>query len=422
MVEEPADATEVSDGDILRGVLDFLDELLVVFDSRGRLRRWNWALPEVTECGGDELAGTAAGDLVVEEHADRMAGVVAEATETGYAAVDATFRAPDGGIPVEFRMSRVPLDGGHGVLAVGFNVTARRDRERRLQQLRARSLELMNTKTATETAQVAADAAHDIIGTPLSGVYLPDETGATLEPVAVAAPVPETLGEPPQYSRDGDPGSRDALAWEVFDGGEPLRIDDTAAFEGLEEPTPVGSVVLHPLSGHGLFVVADSEPGAFDDADTALIEILAAALTTALDRVERERRLRERERELERRNERLEEFASVVSHDLRSPLNVAQGHLDLARGHRDGDHLEAVARAHERMEELVEDILALAREEESEPDTEPVALDGVVERCWGTVRTGEATLRVETDRTVRADRSRLRQLFENLVRNAVEHG
>ena len=126
-----------------------------------------------------------------------------------------------------------------------------------------------------------------------------------------------------------------------------------------------------------------------------------------------------RERELERQNERLNEFASIVSHDLRNPLNVAQGRLELAREEHDSPDLEDVARAHDRMEALIEDLLA--RDGTSTDGWEPVELAGLVRECWEGVDTADASLRVETDRTVRADRSRLRQLFENLLRNAVDH-
>jgi PAS domain S-box-containing protein len=133
---------------------------------------------------------------------------------------------------------------------------------------------------------------------------------------------------------------------------------------------------------------------------------------------------KEYERELERQNERLAEFASFVSHDLRNPLNVAQGRLDLAReeGTDDDEHLDAVARAHERMSALVSDLLALARDGAAASDSEPVDLAATARRCWETVETADASLNVDVDRTVRGDASRLKQVFENLFRNAVEHG
>jgi len=51
-----------------------------------------------------------------------------------------------------------------------------------------------------------------------------------------------------------------------------------------------------------------------------------------------------------------------------------------------------------------------------------VPLRELAEVCWESVETAAASLRIETDRAIRADRSRLRQLVENLMRNSVEHG
>jgi PAS domain S-box-containing protein len=126
--------------------------------------------------------------------------------------------------------------------------------------------------------------------------------------------------------------------------------------------------------------------------------------------------------EVKRANERLEEFASIVSHDLRNPLNVAGGHLELARDECENRHLEAVERAHDRMETLIEDLLTLAREGDAVTDTDAVDVETVVRGCWDTVETADASLDLESDRTIAADDARLKQLFENLIRNAVEHG
>jgi len=117
----------------------------------------------------------------------------------------------------------------------------------------------------------------------------------------------------------------------------------------------------------------------------------------------------------------LEQFASVVSHDLRNPLNVAQGRLDLARKGREDDNLATVARALDRMEVLIADLLALARQGEAIGDTEPCGLQSVAEEAWGNVDTDGAALEVAGDRTFAADRTRLVQLVENVFRNSVEH-
>ncbi len=129
---------------------------------------------------------------------------------------------------------------------------------------------------------------------------------------------------------------------------------------------------------------------------------------------------KEYERELERQNERLDEFASVVSHDLRNPLNVAEGRLELARAECESAHLEDVAAAHDRMESLIESLLSLARGGERVSEPEPVRLGELARECWSTVETADARLDVRTARTIHADPTPLTQLFENLFRNAVE--
>jgi PAS domain S-box-containing protein len=131
---------------------------------------------------------------------------------------------------------------------------------------------------------------------------------------------------------------------------------------------------------------------------------------------------KEREQELERQNERLEAFAEVLSHDLRNPLGVAEGRIELARSERESDDLAAATNALGRIRALIEDIRTVARDGRAVEDPDPVDLEAVVDTCWQNVETGEATLTVETDQVIRADESRLQQVFENLVRNAVEHG
>jgi PAS domain S-box-containing protein len=143
-----------------------------------------------------------------------------------------------------------------------------------------------------------------------------------------------------------------------------------------------------------------------------------AHLGSARDVTER----RQRKRKVERQNERLKEFASVVSHDLRNPLNVAQGHLELAHETGEDRHFEKTGSALERIKSLIEDLLKLARQGQDVSETEQVDLETVVRRAWSTVSTGDASLDLAADLgDVEADDGRLQELFENLFRNAVEH-
>jgi len=142
----------------------------------------------------------------------------------------------------------------------------------------------------------------------------------------------------------------------------------------------------------------------------------------AIDRAVAAEGARVRFEEMERQNERLEEFASIISHDLRNPLNVADGYLELVREDYDDERLEQVADAHDRMSQIIEETLTLARQGQVIDDAEPVDLATLAEDSWNTVDTGEATLEITDTTAVRADPTGLRQLFENLFRNSVEHG
>jgi signal transduction histidine kinase len=132
--------------------------------------------------------------------------------------------------------------------------------------------------------------------------------------------------------------------------------------------------------------------------------------------------LKEREQRLHQQNEQLEQFASVVSHDLRNPLNVAQARMELLREEHDSEHIDPIDRSLSRMDELIEDLLTLARQGDQVSEFEATDLASLSESCWANVAASDATLQVRTTHIICADSTRVQQLLENLFRNAVEHG
>ena len=127
-------------------------------------------------------------------------------------------------------------------------------------------------------------------------------------------------------------------------------------------------------------------------------------------------------KELERHNERLEEFAEVLTHDLRNPVNVAQGYIDVLREEYDPDAVDACDRALERISRLIDEIREFVLQGRTVDSPKPVDLQAVARQAWESVDTGDAELLIEADRRIRADPDRLQRLFENLFRNAVDHG
>jgi len=131
------------------------------------------------------------------------------------------------------------------------------------------------------------------------------------------------------------------------------------------------------------------------------------------------------EQTLRQERDRFAEFAGVVSHDLRNPLNIAQGRLELAAETGDGSHFEHVEDALTRMERIIDDVLWLAQNGRDIGTTEPIALRSAVEAAWELVDgdpTADLIVDIAAEETIVADDDRFDQLLENLLSNAIDHG
>lgn len=132
--------------------------------------------------------------------------------------------------------------------------------------------------------------------------------------------------------------------------------------------------------------------------------------------------LKERERDLKERNEQLEDIKDLITHDVQNPLTVALSSIELYRETDDDTHIGTVETALHRIETLIDQTNVLADQPGTIEGTDTVSLNEIVRSVWDVVETQEATLYVEDSRRIEADTDRLKQLFENLIRNAVRHG
>ncbi|SFP42538.1 PAS domain S-box-containing protein [Halolamina pelagica] len=196
---------------------------------------------------------------------------------------------------------------------------------------------------------------------------------------------------------DEEGGESDSLSEEFFEGPKAETMEFEHWHRRADESVFWGTLTLSPLwnePGHGYAAISR---------DT----------TTT----------KEYERMLERQNDRLKEFTDILAHDLRNPLNVIEGNLALYQETGDGEHLETISETTDRMARLVEDLLRVARQGNVVSDPEPTDIGNVIETAWQSLPTdSRATLDYETVGAVSSDPDRLRELFENLFRNAVEHG
>ncbi len=165
-------------------------------------------------------------------------------------------------------------------------------------------------------------------------------------------------------------------------------------------------------------------------------ELLRHVHRACLERVDRyasglERAVALRTEELARSNRELEEFASVVAHDLRSPLLTVSGYCQLlceeygdrldANAH---DYIAQVVAAAARMNRLIEDILEYSRLGRSSRPPQPVDVQAVltqaVANLEGSIRERAASIEVATMPTVVGDQTQLVQLFQNLIDNGIK--
>ncbi|NUB89971.1 HAMP domain-containing histidine kinase [Haloterrigena sp. SYSU A121-1] len=260
---------------------------------------------------------------------------------------------------------------------------------------------LVKSETIDGITEPVTDVADEFFGTTAVAVYRYDGLRSELVP-EIVTPAADARFEIEPIAEGGDP------RWSAF------RSDDPTAAASTELVVPSETLGIVRLGG--------LDADAVDEIDVRTFRPIATAAIGAIERRRRIRVLEDDRAELKGKNEDLQDFANIVSHDLRNPLSVAEGYLDLAVETGDEEYVREVEDAHERIDRIIEHTLTLARQGQGIDDAEPVDLELIARRAWRTVETPNATLNVADSTTFDADPDRLRQLFENLFRNSVEHG
>ena len=143
-----------------------------------------------------------------------------------------------------------------------------------------------------------------------------------------------------------------------------------------------------------------------------------------------EKILQESSQELARSNQELQDFAYVASHDLQEPLRKIQAFGDIleseyAESLGDGEeYLSRMRSAAARMSVLIEDLLAFSRVSTKEVQPVKVNLNEVVRDVVGDLETSieanKGRVIIDTLPVVMADGTHMRQLFQNLIGNALK--
>ena len=136
----------------------------------------------------------------------------------------------------------------------------------------------------------------------------------------------------------------------------------------------------------------------------------------------RTREAEQRSRELAYHNHQLENFARLLAHELRNPLAIAQGYHQQFQS-QNTEAAEKVTRAHERIEMMIGELLDSVERSRVNVQEKPIQIAELAEEVWDnlSIRTESATLRVETERTIRGNPIHIEQLLEKLFQNSIEH-
>ncbi|MFT4920973.1 MAG: PAS domain S-box-containing protein [Haloarculaceae archaeon] len=159
-------------------------------------------------------------------------------------------------------------------------------RAEQLQALHEATRDLMTAETCEAVADIAVNAASDILGLDANAIYLYDEDDDVLDSAAYTDDLQDVLGDIPNFSEET------SIAWRVFESGEATVIDDVRTDPDVFNPdTPMRSELYLPLGDRGLLIAGSPTVNSFGESDLSVGQVLAANIETALEQIERRQEL-----------------------------------------------------------------------------------------------------------------------------------
>ena len=212
----------------------------------------------------------------------------------------------------------------------------------------------------------------------------------------------------------------------VLTAHDPPAVD---CFQLIDKTTPAVPVVVAVGTGSSALATNIHRQGAAKYIDLSTIDdqhaVLAGVVEDALNAHTAETEASDTAAgsastaQLDAKRDHVEEFVSIISHELRTPVQKANSGLDLIDADCDSKYIDDVRETLRRMEELLDELISIVKYGDTVEETTALDLETIVTETWPNAP--NATLSVESSLpTVEAEESRLRQVFENLFRNAIE--
>ncbi|RDI72435.1 MEDS domain-containing protein [Halopelagius longus] len=416
-------------------VFEQSDEAILIFDpDAAELVDANAAAVALTGYAREELLSLRPSDLHPDE-LESFCTFLEEVRRNGSAwSEDLHCRHQDGhDLPVEVTGSTITLDGRDLVLALVRNIEERKKHERYQREL----YDIVADSRASfdEKLERLLELGRERVS--LENGYLNRIDADAREFEVVAAVGPNDRIEP---------GVVDSLSGTYCErhlsSTEPLAVANVAEaeLEGLRAHEEYGlkayfaTTVDLGADERGTLCFASESPreGRFTDAERSFLDLLGQCIGYEFERQQHERELKETIGRLQQSNERLERFAYAASHDLQEPLRMVTSYLRLIESRyadafdEDGEEfLEFAVDGADRMREMIDGLLKYSRVETGGDPLEPVELDGVLEDALKNLQIGieetDAEIHVEELPRVEGDAGQLRQVFQNLLDNALTY-
>ena len=319
--------------------------------------------------------------------------------------------------------------------------------EEQLEQLRfLHRVARMATTASTweELLETVVDETRDALRASVSSLYLLDRDAENLTLAATNGLDRYQIGRAKVPFGGGVTGRVAATR-------EPLVIPDVSRDErflwvrGIDQKRFIASMLSVPLVWNdrtvGVLNVQTEEHRDFSGSDVAHLRAIADLLAGIVEKGRMQLEAEERANELKKIDDARAELIALVTHELRTPLAVVRAYTDLlaedppleGRYSRDPERRERRAGWHrstmeqvERLDRLVDSILASVRVgPEPDPDLLPTNVGEVVKDAASELAPLLSRHRLELREGIRlfalTDPSRLRQILEHLVENAVKY-
>jgi PAS domain S-box-containing protein len=418
----------------LAAVVESSNDAIITKDFNGIITSWNKAAERIFGYTASEVVGKPVAILTAPDRLDEMPRILAKIRQGQRVEQYETRRRRKDGQIIDVALSISPVRNRAGQIVgaskIARDISDRKQAEKERAQLLAReqearrTAELLNRVAPRLAAQLdseklvqeVTDIARVLVGAEY-GVF--DLIGPTLRGGGVVRC--DDVTQDPRYSGSLPPAGM------------------------AQAQLPVRSYLAAPVTARsgealGCLYFGHSAPGRFTETHEAILAGIAAQAAIAMDNAylfERaqwvQSELKRSNEELRRANQDLEVFAYSASHDLQEPLRTIAISAQIIErklgGRLQGDEatfLRNILTASNRMIVLTEDLLSYTRASKYEEGPAPGVdsarvLAGVLEGLKGTIEESGATVTSAKLPLVTIHESRLAQLFQNLISNAIKY-